>query len=150
MIVYRISSEKYASVLTSSGVANRWNEEGQFVIYVAWARSLASLELVVHRSSIKPTMKYRVMIIELPDSDQLYDEVNLSDLPMNWKSVASYSELQQIGSTWYKNQKSLILKVPSAVIPQEANYIINTKHPLFAKHIKLHSVEEYFWDLRLM
>lgn len=150
MKVFRISRQKYSSKLTSSGVANRWNENGQFVIYTGWSRSLSSLELVVHRSSIKPMMKYKVMIIEIQDEDHLFKEVKQTELPRNWRRVASYSELQIIGSNWYKSEESLILKVPSAIIPQESNYIINAKHPEFNKKVKLITIEDYFWDPRLL
>jgi len=120
MKVYRISAEKYSEKLTSSGSANRWNKDGQFVIYTGSSRSLSSLELIVHRAAIKPTVNYKVMIIE------------------------AYSKLQNIGSAWYLEQRSLALKVPSAIIPQEYNYIINMKHPEFKGKVKLLKVEDYF------
>ena len=150
MEVYRISAEKYSKKLTSSGSANRWNKDGEFVIYTGSSRSLSSLELIVHRASIKPTINYKVMIIRIDDDDKLYDQLDVNILPEKWRSVAAYSKLQSIGSEWYIEQKSLILKVPSAIIPQEYNYIINTKHPEFKEKVKLLEVEDYFWDSRLL
>ena len=64
--------------------------------------------------------------------------------------MAAYSSLQEIGSKWYVNQESLVLKVPSAVIPYEYNYVINAEHPLFADNIKIIRREDYFWDNRLI
>jgi len=61
----------------------------------------------------------------------------------------SYPQLQQLGSEWYQSNKSLILKVPSAVIPMEYNYIINTRHPDFQNNVTLVRTEDYFWDERL-
>lgn len=148
MEVFRISAEKYSSKLSSSGSANRWNEDGQFVIYTGSSRSLSSLELVVHRSSIKPKIKYKVMIIHIPDKESLFKQILIKELPSNWRSIAAYPNLQKLGSKWYKSKESLILKIPSAIIPQEYNYIINTTHPDFLS-IKLINTEDYFWDSRL-
>ena len=64
--------------------------------------------------------------------------------------MSEYNTLQKIGSSWYSDSKNLVLKIPSAVIPQEHNYIINTKHELFKSKVKLIDVESYFWDSRLL
>ena len=149
MEVFRISSEQYSHRLTSSGSENRWNKRGQFVIYTGWQRSLSSLELVVHRKSIIPSLNYKVMVIHFPDDDSLVKQIYLRDLPINWRTMSAYPVLQDIGSTWYNNQESLILKVPSAVIPWEHNYIFNFKHPDFISKISLVNTENYFWDGRL-
>lgn len=150
MEVFRISAEKYSNKLSSSGSANRWNEEGQFVLYTGSSRSLSTLELVVHRSSIEPSIKYKVMVVHIPDDEKHYKQISINTLPENWQSVSAYPALQKIGSMWYVNKESLILKIPSAVIPKEHNYIINTNHPKFSSLIKLTSTEEYFWDSRLL
>lgn len=149
MEVFRISKELYSYSLSSSGSANRWNLKGQKVIYTGSSRSLSTLELVVHRNAIEPEEPYKVMVIHIPDNDNLFRQVKIADLPVNWKSMAAYSVLQQIGSNWYKQQDSLVLKIPSAVIPQEYNYLINTIHPDFEDNIRLLLTENYFWDDRL-
>jgi RES domain-containing protein len=56
---------------------------------------------------------------------------------------------KKIGSEWYKSKRSLILKVPSAVIPKEFNYVINTMHSVFEEKVKLVRNEDYFFDGRL-
>lgn len=61
----------------------------------------------------------------------------------------AYPDLQKIGSNWYQNKESLVLKVPSAVIPKEYNYVINTNHFEFATKVSLVRTEDYFWDERL-
>jgi len=147
--VFRISAEKYATHLTASGSANRWNKRKQFVIYTAASRSLASLELVVHRASIQPALSYKIMIIYLPDEEALYQQISINELSENWRTISAYPNLQNIGSNWYEKKESLILKIPSVIIPKEYNYIINTKHSDFTK-VKLINVEDYFWDARLL
>ena len=111
---------------------------------------MATLELVVRRKSINPKSDYRVMIISIADEEELFTAVLKNNLPENCRSVNAYSQLQQIGSDWYKSNQSLVLKVPSAVISQEYNYLINTKHPDFLEKVSLVRTENYFWDERLV
>lgn len=150
MEVFRISKEIHARTLSSSGSANRWNTKGQQVIYTGSSRSLSSLELVVHRGSIQPGSIYKVMVISIADEDYLVRQIQVKDLPSNWRTLAGYSALQTIGSTWYNSQETLVLKVPSAIIIYEYNYIINTEHPEFSRKIQFVRTEDYFWDSRLL
>lgn len=149
METFRISRKKYSSKLLSSGKANRWNKDGESVIYTGSSRSLSTLELVVHRNQISPTNEFVVMVISIADEDNLFDQIKIKDLPKNWRSRKAYSALQQIGSLWYNSKRTLVLKIPSAIITNEYNYIINTKHPDFEKKVKLTRSEDYFWDKRL-
>jgi len=150
MEVFRISQKKHSKELTSSGVANRWNFKDQKVIYTGSTRSLSTLELIVHKNAIKPRLEYKVMIISIADKDSLYKEISSKDLPTNWRKLEAYYKLQKKGSEWYEKQESLILKVPSAVIPLEYNYIINLEHPDFKKNVVHIRNENYFWDSRLV
>jgi RES domain-containing protein len=119
------------------------------MLYTGSSRSLSTLELIVHRSFILPTTGYSVMVISVADDNRLVKQIQISDLPGNWRTLAAYSDLQDLGSKWYIEQKTLVLKVPSAVIPYEYNYIINTEHPDFKQNIQLVRIEDYFWDKRL-
>lgn len=150
MEVFRICQEEYSKKLAASGTANRWNFGGQKVIYTGSSRSLATLELIVHRSAIIPTANYSVIVISIMDDENLIKQVSINDLPDNWRSLAAYSKLQDIGSKWYKGMETLLLKVPSAVIPYEYNYVINTEHRDYYKNVQLVRTEDYFWDNRLL
>lgn len=150
MELFRISLEKYAGTLTTSGAANRWNDKGQSVLYAGSSRSLSTLELVVHRAAIQPAENYKVMVISVEDEDHLVQQVHIRDLPTNWRTIAAYATLQKIGSDWYTRQATLLLKVPSSVIVQEYNYLINVTHPDFEKKVQLVRTENYFWDGRLL
>ncbi|MEZ5007391.1 MAG: RES family NAD+ phosphorylase [Chitinophagales bacterium] len=149
MEVFRISSEKYAKALTASGAANRWNYDHQFVLYTGSSRSLATLELVVHRASIQADFQYKIMVISIADNDSLYTQLKIDDLPKDWRQATAYAALQKAGAKWYQSDESLVLKVPSVIIPLEYNYIINTSHPDFKSNVKLVRLEDYFWDKRL-
>ena len=149
MEIFRISREKYAKQLTPSGCANRWNLDGQKVIYTGSSRSLSTLELIVHRGTVKPGTSYKVLVIFVTDEDHLIRQILINDLPKNWRELKAYPKLQKIGADWYNNQDTLLLKVPSAVLPKEYNYIINAEHPEFTRCVKLAAIENYFWDERL-
>ena len=150
MQIFRITSEKYAGAFTASGVENRWNKRGEYVIYAGASRSLATLELMVHRSAIQTHTPYVVNVIEIPDQPNVVALQNFQDLPENWRTLRAYGALQTIGSNWYHSLDAPILRVPSAVIVKEENYIINTMHPDFSEVAKIVDVEPFFWDERLI
>jgi len=150
MQVFKIARDVYAKAITASGAANRWNREGQMVSYAASSRALATLEMVARRAAIMPTLPYKMMVITMADDPSLYREVPRSSLPLHWYRMDAYPQLQAIGAKWYEERQSLVLKVPSAIIPQESNYIINTNHPEFAAAVQLETSENYFWDSRLL
>ena len=89
------------------------------------------------------------MVISVADDDHLYQQVRTNQLPTNWRSIAAYPELQRIGAEWYHAKASLVLKVPSAIISFEYDYLLNLAHPELRKKVKLVRVEDYFWDARL-
>lgn len=150
MLVYNIRKSKYADSLRASGVANRWNKNEEFVIYAGGSISLATLELVAHRNAIDIRSGYKLLFIHLDISQSEITEVQIKDLPKNWKSIESYPILQEIGSRWYQNKRSLILKVPSALIHWEHNYLINTAHPDFKTKVSIFNTEEFIWDNRII
>ncbi len=149
MEVFRISREAHASGLAASGTANRWNKRHQYVLYAGSSRSLSTLELIVHRNSIVPLDNYKVLVISIPDSDHFIKQISTDVLPGNWRTLSAYPVLQQIGAAWYESKETLVLKVPSAVIPNEFNFIINLEHPEFKDQISLIRTEDFFWDGRL-
>lgn len=149
MEVFKICSEKYSHSLNASGASNRWNKKDEFVIYTGSSRSLSTLETVVHRAAINISRPYKILTIAIEDNTFI-KEILIQDLPNNWMTIEAYIDLQEIGSKWYNSLESLVLKVPSSIIPQEYNYIINTKHPLFTTNVILKSVENFAWDKRLL
>lgn len=151
MEVFRISDSAFSKKLIASGLASRWNVNDQHVLYTSSSRSLATLELLVNQSFINSHIDYRVMVIAISDDTNLFTTITEKSLPKNWRSIKQYNHLQNIGSNWYINNRSLVLKVPSAVIPKEFNYVINTRHPDFKdQNIRLDFLERYFFDERLL
>lgn len=146
MIVYRITTDKWCRNLEASGNSARWNSRGSFMIYAAGSRALACLENIVHRSGEMSGKIYKVMLIEIPASLQI-QEIKKASLHKDWKNLTNYSYCQQMGNQWLKEGNSAILKVPSVIIDEEFNYLINPQHNQFKK-IKLANVEEFSFDVR--
>ena len=149
MEVYKICRAKYSNKLSASGASNRWNKEDELVIYTGSTIALATLENVAHRASINIAKPYKLLRIEIK-KHTVIKEIDLKQLPENWKSLEAYVELQEIGSAWYQSLESPVLKVPSAIVSQEFNYVINTRHPLFHSNINLKDSEDWIWDKRLL
>ena len=147
MEVYRICLAKFAGSLVASGIKGRWNQKGSFVIYTAGSRALACLENVVHRSGEGLSDNFRTLVITIPD-DLKIETIAVKKLPPEWQKFKGYPACQVLANEWYQNQKSAVLRVPSSIIPEEFNYILNTRHPDFQK-ISIKSVEEFFFDPRL-
>ncbi|MFD2934497.1 RES family NAD+ phosphorylase [Spirosoma flavum] len=147
MLVYRITKAVYADRLVASGGAARWNSRGQFVIYTAATRALACLENVVHRSGEGLLETFRVMVIEVPDKIRV-DTISPEVLPANWFDFQQYMTCQQLGEEWLRSSRSAVLRVPSAIIANEWNYLLNPAHPDFSR-IRLLRTEPFAFDPRL-
>jgi len=148
MIVYRISALKYADRLQSSGIEARWNRKGQKVIYTSESRSLACLENVVHRSQRGLMGFFKILVIELPE-DLKMETIEKKTLVPGWNQLEKYRYCQEIGSLWFSSGNTAIMKVPSALVSQESNYILNSLHEDFSR-IRLVGVEEFIFDSRFI
>ncbi len=134
MIVFRIERKKYLkTTLTGIGAAMtegyRWNSFNTRMVYTAESRALAMLEVSVHLdiSEDLPTDRYYVEI-EIPDGVTI-QEVHLEDLPDDWDFKPPALTTQTIGDDFVNYGEAAVLKVPSSIIPQEFNYLINPAHP---------------------
>ena len=89
--------------------------------------ALAALELLVHIDpDLAPTDLVAIPTI-VPESTHI-EEITLAELPPNWRSTPAPEALQEIGTMWVRRASSLVLRVPSAVIPEEHNYLMNPAH----------------------
>ena len=147
MNVYRIVLAKWADNLTGSGRAARWNSANRFVIYTASSRALACLENVVHRSGRGLQARFRTMVINIPDSLPVA-EVQAETLPDDWATFENYSICQHNGDAWLSAGQTAVLRVPSAIIPLEFNYLLNPQHPDF-RLISIKQVEPFTFDSRI-
>jgi RES domain-containing protein len=125
----------------------RWNSLGKRVVYTAEHASLAVLEVLVHLESSLPLAAYSLIQAE-------FDEVQVerlvaSKLPEEWRRGPAPAEAQLIGDRWIEEGRSLVLGVPSAILPIETVYLINPEHPSF-EDISFHKPQPFSFDERLM
>jgi len=147
MLVYRIVTANRAKGLHAAGIPGRWNQAGTFVIYASNSRSLACLENLVHRSVSELSSGFRCMVIDIPGHVKIED-AGIKDFKSDWFTHEHFTACQTIGNKWIISGRSAVLKDPSAVIHQEYNFVIHTKHPDF-KSIRLKETEEFWFDPRL-
>lgn len=151
MKVYRISQTKYSNSLVAPGFAGRWNSEGEGMIYTGGSASLSCLEILAHKSGAALNSgKFSLAVVDIPDTI-LISEIELRQLQQlntDWYQVLHYPITQKLGNQWVSEMKSPVLKVPSAIVDREYNYLLNPLHPKFYK-IKVIDVVSFNFDNRL-
>ncbi len=150
MRVFRLSRKKYSSALSGKGAAkfgNRWNSKGTEMVYSAESRALAMAEVVVHLTLATLPRDYVMIEIDLPDDISL-SEIKAEDLPQNWNIYPPTTLTQKMGDEFIHSLRSCVLKVPSAVVHGDFNFLINPYHQDFKK-IKIHRVHDFPFDKRI-
>jgi len=133
MIVYRISDCNYINDLSGKGAAlygARWNSKDIYMVYTAQSSALALLETVVHIGKI-PARGFCMATIEIPDHS--IEHMPPKQLPADWYTNPPPDYLKTIGDRFILSGKHLALRVPSVVMMEESNYLLNPSHPLFSK-----------------
>jgi RES domain-containing protein len=149
MKFYRFALQKYIHDISGNGAklyGGRWNSEGNAVVYTSGSPSLAMLEFICNASSISRTNQTSLLTLTLDDKVPI-DVLTTNDLPENWQNVPAPNRLKVIGDSWLKESKGLILKVPSAVMAVEFNYLVNPIHKDFKK-LKIESLIDMNIDER--
>jgi RES domain-containing protein len=147
MLVYRIILAKYADKLIASGRAARWNPNDVEMIYTASSRSLACLENVVHRSGKGLNQVFDVLTIEIPHLIKI-KKILLKDLPADWKDYDRVYLTQRIGEKWISDNDTAVLQVPSSIVSEEVNFLLNPKHKDFGE-IKIFNRQPFVFDSRI-
>lgn len=148
MIVYRLTTAAYKNDLSGIGAklyGGRWNSPGLPVIYTAENISLAVLEILVRTDKYSIPITYNLVKISFPDTATVI-EIQEKKLKRNWEFDPGYT--QWMGDEFLKANEALIMKVPSAVVPEESNYLLNPGHPDFKK-IKIAETDAFNFDKRL-
>jgi len=150
LTVWRMATARFAKNSFSGEGARRyggrWNRKGIPVVYTAGSQSLAFLEMLVQDQPLRA--RYVMIPAEIPMELEIA-RVGVDQLPSSWRDHPAVEELPNIGSSWATGLSSAVLAVPSAVIPAEANYLLNPRHPGFAE-ISIGEPQELVTDLRLI
>lgn len=148
MIVYRITNSLFKDDISGNGAkikGARWNLRGSSMLYTAENISLCILELLVHIGLQDIQNFYHLLAIAIPDVASI-TEISIAKLKPNWLEDEDYTAF--MGTEFLKDNTILVLKVPSAIIGEEHNLLINPYHADFKK-IKIKKSKEFIFDQRL-
>ena len=151
MELFRIAKTKYINDLSGAGArtyGGRWNHKGVALVYSSESRALAALEYLVHVPMAMAPTNLSIMQLDIPDGI-VPEQLDVSFLPSNWKEYPPPQVLATLGTNWALSNQSLLLRVPSTIVDQEFNFLINPAHPDF-KFIKPSRRERFVFDNRLL
>jgi RES domain-containing protein len=151
MRVWRLVKTKYASTAWDGEGARvhggRWNSVGAAAVYGADSAALAVLEVLVHLHDVRPFSAYSLVSAEVPDA--LIEDFDPKRLPGDWDTFPAPPQLQVLGDAWLSAGRGLALRVPSAVLREGTNLLINPSHARFAR-ITMNEPRPFRFDSRLL
>lgn len=149
MRVWRLAREPFCRDREGTGAylaGGRWTPPGTRVLHAASSIALAGLEYLVHAR--KPPADLVLVAIDLPETSAI-DRPKLDDLPEDWASPLPSENCQAWGRKWCEGARALALAVPSVIVPEERNYLINVTHGEM-RGVALETIRRFSFDLRLL
>ena len=142
MIIFRITKRKYKNDLSGKGAeffGGRWNPVGIPALYTSENRALCALEILAHtpREYLPPKYIIQSILIPKPLVKDLAS-LNIKNLPKNWDSIQHFKDTEELGEEYF-NKNCLGLIVPSVIIKQEKNIVLN---PLHTEYDEIKIVDE--------
>lgn len=134
MNVWRLCHEEYTDLsgIGASLYGGRWNSPGHAVVYTTSSLALAFVEIIPSlRKNVIPK-SYVSLYINIDDAVS-QKEIKRDDFPLDWKEEKTRNWFIETGDQWLKERKELLLIVPSVIIPEEKNILINPHHPEMTK-----------------
>lgn len=116
------------------------------MVYTAASRALAALEILVHLEA--PQLLRGFVVFEVTFEESLIQDLRPEDLPADWREDPVPQSTQALGDHWAAEASSPVLRVPSVIIPQETNFLLNPSHSAFGQ-IHIGSAEGFTFDSRL-
>lgn len=151
MEVFRITQEQFADDLSGNGArlfGGRWNSEGLFALYTSSSRSLALLETLAHTpAKMLGARVYNLITVFVPDSTPA-EEILFSSLAAGWDVPDTRPLTKHKGDKFLRAKKNLLLSVPSVLMEEEINYILNPLHTDIRK-VKIINKRRIYFDKRV-
>jgi RES domain-containing protein len=144
-----VKAKHVATALTGEGAAKtggRWNSRGVAVVYASATRSLAALETLVH---LNPPVLFAWRIIRLEFAGGLVEQLEPAAWPSDWKLEPPPLSTRRLGDDWARALRTAVLAVPSVLIPEETNFVLNPAHPDF-QEIAVGPPADFAFDPRLL
>ncbi|MFN0050052.1 MAG: RES family NAD+ phosphorylase [Cytophagales bacterium] len=148
MILYRIAEKKYAEDLSGNGAAlygGRWNPKDVPILYCASSVALASLEVLIRFHESNRSSNLHLIVINIGNNDSI-QKIESSNLSLHW--IEQIDETKKIGQAWSKSNQSMMLEVPSAIVPIDKNYLLNPNHSNYSQ-VEIIDIVPYQFDNRL-
>lgn len=149
MIVYRLSKSAFSEDLSGKGAekaGGRWNSKGVAMIYTGSSRALCVAEVAVHLPLGIIPSDYEMVSLQIPDNSIC--KIDIKRLSGEWRSFPHPDSTQKTGYDFVRDNKHLVLKVPSAVVQGDYNLLINPRHPEIKK-VRIISREPFIFDSRM-
>jgi RES domain-containing protein len=149
--VFRIAKTRSIRDLSGTGArvyGGRWNRKDIPIVYTSENRSLATLEFLVHVPLSLLPNNLSIACLEIPD-DIAVEQISIAVLPKNWRDYPAPPELADLESEWAIAMRSLLLRVPSVVVLDEFNILINPMHPDMDR-VVITTAESFMFDRRLL
>ncbi len=135
MRLFRIARSEFIRDITGAGArlyGGRWNLKGTALLYTSETRALAALEYLVHVSMDLAPRGLSILRIDVPE-EVAARTVEPDALPADWRSYPSPQELAVLGTRWAESNETLLLRVPSVLVEEEYNVLVNPAHPDFVR-----------------
>ncbi|MEI7842027.1 MAG: RES family NAD+ phosphorylase [Gallionellaceae bacterium] len=151
MQAWRIAKRDHALDRQGTGArlsGGRWNSVGIPVVYAGLTPEIAAMEKLVHTGEFLPK-DLVLAIINLPNDDRLYQRYVVKDLPVGWNALPSSTAAISLGDKFLLTASHLGLIVPSAIMPEAFNILLNPRHPAF-EAVTISIVRAFEFDSRLL
>jgi RES domain-containing protein len=147
---WRIAKKRHALDKQCEGtrvLGGRWNKPGFGALYAASTIELAALEKFVHTAGLIPA-DLVLVAVDAPDEDALVRRVNIGELPADWNGLPASDAAQEFGTSWLESIRELVLLVPSVIIPESLNAVINPLHARYGE-VTLTVMRDFQFDPRM-
>ena len=148
-----VKTKRAATAFDGEGArraGGRWNSPGTRMVYLAESIALAALEILVQLDSTSLSAAYSFVPVAFPDSCLVTPgESETPPLPKKWLQTPAPIECALYGDQWCASQRSLVLRVPSVVVPWESNFLLNPAHPDWPK-AEIGAPQSFSFDARLL
>ena len=144
-----VHKRRVASAFTGDGArryGGHWNSKGRKAIYTADSLALATLEIMVHAIAYEDLLLF--FYFQVRFSEDLVETIDSESLPRHWRKDPAPLSCKKFGDRWLASGPKPILKIPSVVLPEGCNYILNPDHPQWAQ-IKLSKPRPFTLDHRI-
>jgi RES domain-containing protein len=144
MILWRISRHRDLTGAGGLKAAGRWHHTGNAIVYLAETPASALLEVCVHTSANDVPPEFTLLKIEGPDLE--VPSIKARDLPEDWRTRLAVT--RDLGTEWLEKNESVLLQVPSVIVPDTFNFLFNPSHE-HATKFRITDVFSYPFDIRL-